>query len=150
MGSRTTFNGYVRQRGTNSRHSSTATPAVGIYALPQYSIADISAASAATGLVLPAGSKYMGCQITSTSTAGTNETIDIGTSSDSDAFQNEVPTDTVNVGLGGAGGTAGTNFNTTLTADTEIYVGVGAVSGTGACVIVFFYRMEDDGSEGTS
>lgn len=142
--SRTTYRGYLRQFGT-SNFSSTATPAVGVFAL-QFTLSDPTAASAGMGVYLPKGARVIGVQnLSGGATGGTNPTIDVGTSADADGFADELDADAVTV-ISGTGAQIGDE----LTADTEVYAGVGGSAATGGSVAVaVYYIMADDGSKGS-
>lgn len=142
--SRTTYNGYLRQRGTNSKLSS-ATPGVSLLAL-QCILSDATAASAGTGKFLPKGARPIGVQnLDGGATGGTNPTVDIGTAADDDGFAAEMDADDVTAIVA-----TGALLGTELTADTEVYAGVGASAATGGSVsFAVYYIMADDGTEGT-
>lgn len=134
--SESTLKGYWRQKGTKG-----ATPAVGLLALT-FSF-DPTQSSAGVGKVLPKGAIPLSvANLNGGATGGTNPTVDIGTSGDSDGFSNELDAD---------GATApvitGALLGAELTEDTEIYAGVGASAATGGSVTAMInFIMADDGS----
>lgn len=145
--SRTTYNGALRQTGSNFRSANVdgATPAVFLAGI-QFS-QDPTAASAGTGKYLPKGAIPMGVQnIDGGATGGTNPTVDVGTSGDADGFANELDAD----GVTDIVSTTGALIGTELTVDTEIYAGVGASAATGGTVtLIVYYIMADDGARNT-
>lgn len=133
--SKTTFRGYLREKPT-----STATPAVSLLAV-KFTF-DPTAASAGTGKYLPNGAIPLFVQnIDGGATGGTNPTVDIGTSGDDDGFGAETDADGVTGFIN-----TGALLGTALTADTEIYAGVGASAATGGTVTAaVYYIMSDAG-----
>lgn len=137
---RTSYTGYLRQYGSPAK---SATPAV-YPALIQFTF-DPTQASAATGKILPVGAiPLYAVAINPGATGGVSPTVDIGTLADSDGFANELPADTGKGQLS----TDGVLLGVPLTANTEIYAGVGASAATGGTVLAaIWYAMEDDGSQ---
>lgn len=133
---KSTTKGYWRQKGSTG-----ATPAVGLYAL-QFSL-DPTAASASVSKTLPVGAIPVAVQnMDGGATGGTNPTIDVGTSGDPDGFANELDADGV-TSLVSTGALLGVE----LTAETEIYAGVGASAATGGTVkVAVYYLMSDSGA----
>lgn len=103
---------------------------------------DPTAASASTGVTLPAGAVITDIVPDGGATGGTNPTIDIGNATTSDAYMAEGDADARTSAL--AAGTIGTGAYTALTADTLIYAGVGASAATGGTVtaVIFYYRED--------
>lgn len=134
---RTSLTGYTRQYGSNAK---TATPAV-FPAIIQFTF-DPTAASTATGKVLPRGSIVTGVQnIDGGATGGTLPTIDIGTQSSPGGFVQELDADGKTEALH-----IGTSAGVELLVDTEIFAGVGASAATGGTVLAaVWYIMADDG-----
>lgn len=134
---KTTFGGYIRQTGAN-KNNTTATPAP-LVACLVFSF-DPTAASAGTGTILPKGAIPLYVQnLDGGATGGTDPTVDIGTAADSDGFAAELDAD-----ARGAPAATGALLGVTLTADTEVYAGVGASAGTGGTVTAaIYYVMED-------
>lgn len=132
---RSTIRGFWRQRGTD-----TATPSVALQYL-QFSL-DPTQASAATGMILPRGAIVVGVQnLNGGATGGTNPVVDIGTEADNDGFVDGLDADGITSPI-----TTGALLGSALTADTEIYAGVGAAAATGGTVLVAVtFIMEDDG-----
>lgn len=132
---RTTSRSYLRHKG-----SSAATPAVGLQGI-EISF-DPTQASASLGVTLPKGAKVLRVDGFGGATGGTNPTVDIGTSTDSDAFAAEQDADAAT-----SAGTGASTF-TELTEDTEVYGGVGASAATGGTFVgVIVYIMADDQTE---
>lgn len=132
MATRSTSRSYWRHKGSNS-----ATPAVAVQAFEIDF--DPTAASADSGYTLPKGAIPLGVHSMGGATGGTNPTVDVGTSGDGDGFANELDAD--GVAFNGSGALTGVE----LTADTAIYVGVGASAATGGTTkIIFNYIMADD------
>ena len=136
---KTTFNGYVRQYGGNKD----ATPGVFITAII-FSF-DPTQASASVSKTLPKGAIPLGVRSLGGGTGGASPTVNVGTSADPDGFANELAADSV------TGETVtGALIGVELTADTEIYAGVGASAATGGTTTVILeYAMADDGAHGT-
>ena len=134
---RNTTNAYWREAGNEN-----ATPAVGLLCL-QFTL-DPTAASAGTGKTLPKGAIPVSVQnLNGGATGGASPTIDVGTSGDPDGFANELAADAVTDQVS----TTGALIGTPLTANTEIYAGVGASAATGGSVLVgVYFIMEDDGT----
>lgn len=141
--SRTTVRGYTRIYGGNNKN---ATPSVGLQCI-QFTL-DPTAASADTGKVLPKGCIPQGVQnFNGGATGGTDPTVDVGTSGDTDGFANELDAD----GITDITSTLGALIGIPLTTDTAIHAGVGASAATGGSVLVgVYYIMEDDGQEGSN
>lgn len=141
MGKRSTITGYWRQGGNAG--SVVTTPAA-VPSVVRFSF-DPTAASAATGVVLPAGSRVIGIDTDGGATGGAAPTIDIGTLAASDAFVAEGDADgAASLTIGAA--TAGASFGAVLTADTEVYAGVGASAAAGGTVVCLMtWIMDDDG-----
>lgn len=133
---RSTVTGYWRQKGAAG-----ATPAV--FCSAQVFAFDPTAASAATGKILPKGAiPIWVSNIDGGATGGTTPTVDIGTSGDPDGFANELAADALSSPV-----VTGALLGVELTADTEIHAGVGASAATGGTVTVaVYYVMADDGS----
>ncbi len=131
-----TIKGYWRQKGTKN-----ATPAVGLLAL-KFSF-DPTAASATVNKTLPIGAIPLFVQnMDGGATGGTNPTVDIGTSGDADGFANELDADG-STGLTNTGALLGVE----LTAETEVFAGVGASAATGGTVTaILYYIMSDSGA----
>ena len=134
--STSTFTGVVRSGPKGS----------GIYAgsallVAEFSI-DPTAVSASTGITLPAGAVITDIISAAGATGGTNPTIDVGTAGTSDEFANELDADANSSAL--AAGTLGAGALVALSADTEIYAGVGASAATGGAtrVKVLYYRQD--------
>jgi hypothetical protein len=139
MGSFTTSKGYRR-----TKHTKLSTPAVDVLALQVTQ--DPTAASAGTGKYLPKGCIPLWVSnVNGGATGGTSPTIDVGTSVDPDGFANELDADGVTAPV-----VTGALLGVELTADTEIYAGVGASAATGGSVILnVYYMFADDGRAGT-
>lgn len=137
---RSTTKGYWRQGG-NSMGS--ATPAA-VPSILRFSF-DPTAASAATGAVLPKGARVLGIQLDGGATGGVSPTVDIGSLATADAFGAEVPADSAqNLTIGAT--VAGASFGAVLAAQTEVYAGVGASAATGGTVVgLITWLMDDDG-----
>lgn len=143
--SRTTFNGYLRQRGSGKAPSTIrATPGV----MPGVIYLSFSATQAqGTPFVpkkyFPKGGVIIGAQSLGGGVGGASPTVDIGFSGANDAIANELLcTNAGNIIFGGTGAT------TAQTTDREIVAGVGlsaAASGTVRALV--YYIMQDDGSE---
>ena len=133
---RSTIKGFWRSKGSKD-----ATPAVSLQCI-QFTL-DPTAASADTGKTLPAGAVPLWVQnINGGATGGTNPTVDVGTSGDTDGFANELDADGITALTGG-----GALLGTALTADTAIYAGAGSAAATGgSCLIGVYYIMQDDGT----
>jgi len=97
---------------------------------------DPTQVSAGTGVILPKGAVITGITSLGGATGGTNPTVDIGTAGTSDLFGPELDADTPGIGTLGAGAYIA------LTADTEVFAGVGASAATGGtCVaLIQYYR----------
>ena len=131
-----TIKGFWRTKGTKN-----ATPAVGLLAV-KFSF-DPTQASATVSKTLPAGAIPLFVQnVNGGATGGTNPTVDVGTSGDPDGFANELDAD------GATGFTnTGALMGVELTADTEVYAGVGASAATGGSVTaILYYVMGDAGA----
>lgn len=142
MGKRSTFMGYLRARGATNRTSSKSPqnggPAIGVLPFKiKLEIADVSAASAASGVVAPAGARILSAQVVSPN--GDASTVDIGVDGTADRFFNELDTNV-------EGGSAGSADTAPLTADTELWVGTGVTAGTGSATVLIEILMDDDGS----
>lgn len=142
MGKRSTITGYWRQAGNSV---STATTPAAVPSVVRISF-DPTAASAATGVVLPKGARVIGIDTDGGATGGATPTIDIGTAGTSDAFVAEGDADgAASLTVGAA--TTGASFGTVLTADTEVYAGVGASAAAGGTVVAYItWLMDDDGT----
>lgn len=140
-----TFGGVLRSRNGGER--GTVTPAVPVFALKVSG--DPTAASAGTGKYLPSGAIPINVIGLGGATGGTNPTIDIGTAGSSAGFANELDcdatfTDAVQATTGGA------LLGVALTADTEVYLGVGASAATGGTATALIqFVMSDNGTEST-
>lgn len=134
---RTSLTGYQRQYGVNK----SATPNVTML-VAQMTI-DPTATPASTGITLPKGCIVNGVQnVNGGATGGTNPTVFIGISGDTDGFSGALDADgaTAIVNTGALNGIE-------LTADTIIFAGVGASAATGGSVTaILTYYMVDDGS----
>jgi hypothetical protein len=131
-----TIKGYWRQKGTKN-----ATPVVGLQAL-KFSF-DPTQATATVSKTLPSGAIPLFVQnMDGGATGGTSPTLDVGTSGDSDGFANELVADSA-TGLTNTGALLGVE----LTAETEVYAGVGASAATGGTVnAILYYIMSDSGA----
>ena len=133
---KSTIAGYWRQYGSTSA----ATAAV--FAAAIKIAFDPTQAAAASGATLPKGAIPIGVQSFGGATGGTNPTVDVGTSGDTDGFANELDADGVT-----AITATGALLGIELTADTAIHVGVGASAATGGTTtILVFYVMADSGT----
>ena len=134
--SKSTFTGYIRQYGDKK----TATPAV-LFSCIKFSF-DPTQATASVSKTLPKGAIPLFVQnMDGGATGGTNPTVDIGTAGDSDGFSDELDADG-STGLTNTGALLGVE----LTADTDIYAGVGASAATGGTVTaLLYYVMSDNG-----
>ena len=144
MGKRTTTAGYWRQRGgtTGSTGKSTGpTPAV-VPSMLKVSF-DPTQVSAGLGVYLPKGARVTNVQGYGGATGGIAPTVDIGILGTLDGFGAELPAGAVT----GLDSQPGSLVGTVLTADQEVYGGVGASAATGGTVTAgIFYVMDDDGS----
>ena len=133
---RSTLKGFWRQTGSEK-----ATASVSLQCI-QFTL-DPTASSADTGKILPNGAIPMGVQnLNGLATGGTNPTIDVGTSGDTDGFTNELDADDISNIVS----TAGALIGVPLTTDTAIHAGVGASAATGGSVLVgVYYIMQDNG-----
>ena len=97
---------------------------------------DPTQVSTGTGFILPAGSVVTGITSLGGATGGTAPTVDIGTLDTADLFGPELDADTPGIGTVGAGAFV------KLTADTEVYAGVGASAATGGMttISIQYYR----------
>ena len=125
--STTTFSGVIRSGKPGS---------IGNISLNAPISFDPTQATAATGFILPAGSVVTGISSLGGATGGTTPTVDVGTLATSDLYGPELDADTAVAGTVGAGAFI------PLTADTEIYAGVGASAATGGTttVVIHYYR----------
>ena len=120
----------------NEVGSLAALDTMGTPLLVQVGSFDPTAASAAISrtdgqtLTLPQGARVVAVMGDGGATGGTNPTVDIGTSGDGDAFVNEMDADGATITIGGASSGAA------MSADTEVYGGVGASAATGGTVVV--------------
>jgi len=122
--------------------SSVATPAPTVLSLKV--TVDPTASSAGTGKYLPANAVPINVLGAGGSTGGTNPTIDVGVSGDGDAFANELVSDAFSDAVQAT--TGGASLGVKLTADTEIYAGVGASAATGGTTTFYvMFIMDDDG-----
>lgn len=148
MGKRSTFTGYIRQRGATASSSSSLTgptPAVSLLVTPDITFDATQASTTGTGVYLPAGAVPTFAKVTganSTGGAGTN-TVDVGLAGgNADALIAEGDADTQSAAIL----TSGTSLDVALTADAQITAGAGAVAATGGTVSVrVYYYMSDDG-----
>mgnify|MGYP001822334623 CR=1 FL=1 len=148
MGKRSTFAGYVRQRGATSASSSKLTgPSPGV--VPHFVTVDVADASVAdttgTGVYLPAGCIVIGpAQFDGNVTGGTAPTVNLGTAADPDGYlANQSATANAQVAYGSLGALAD---GEPLAADTELTAGAGTgTPGTGGVVIRLQVLMTDDG-----
>ncbi len=99
---------------------------------------NVAQASAASGVVIPAGCKLLGIQQDG-GAVGAGATVDVGTSGTSDAYIAEGIVETA-----GYVPINGVSADVATTAPTEVYVGVGAVAGTGTLAGVLLYMRVDD------
>ena len=111
----TTFGGVIR--------SGNKSP--GVVSLNAVIEVDPTQASAGTGFILPTGSVVTGIISLGGATGGAAPTIDVGTLGTADLYGPELDADTPGQGTVGAGAFI------ELTADTEVYAGVGASAATG-------------------
>jgi len=160
MGTRTTFQGKVRSYGGRDPRNE-VTPGVSVLSVivscdPTQTDATDAAAkmrigtSATSGefFVLPKGAVPHSVTTINASTGGTNPTVDIGSSDDSDGIFNEVDCDTKGSIQGGGGALVvpgGLASDTTVTA---IAGSSAATGGTSSFVIT--YTVTDDGTSGTT
>lgn len=142
MGKRSTFAGYIRQRGmANPSGNGKGTP--GTFKCYVTVSFDSAQAVAGTGVYLPAGAIVYGVTaVASDVTGGTAPTVDIqlagGTAGG--LLDNADATATA------AESTSGADFLTALTADTEIEAGAGTgTPGTGTYTALVSYLIADDG-----
>ena len=135
---RTTYVGYLRQFGGSSRKKSTPVPLV---ACVQFDF-DPTAASSATGKILPKGAIPLWVSNINGGATGAG-TVDIGTASSPAGFADELAAEAVSAPVA-----TGSLLGVELTADTEIYAGVGALAAPGGTVkAAVYYVMADDGSQ---
>ena len=132
MGTRSTVKGYWRQCGNSV--SNTATPGVFKHYIKAV-VADVSAATADTGIVLPKGGRVLSFDVISVN--GDLSTLDIGDGTTSDRFANELNSNALGV-------TASADLGV-LTADTALYIGTGVSAGTGSATLLVEILMDDDG-----
>lgn len=139
MGTRTTSKGYRRTKPTGA-----STPAVDVLCV-QFT-QDPTAAAAATGKYLPKGAiPIWVSNMNGGATGGASPTVDVGISGTTAGYADELDAD----GTTGPVAT-GSLLGVPLTADTEIWAGVGASAATGGSVLLgVYYVMEDDGRAGT-
>jgi len=98
-------------------------------------IADVSAASADTGVVLPKGGRFLSAQVIVAN--GDASTVDIGDGTTSDRFLNELDSNAL--------ATVASADIDVLTADTPLYAGTGVTAGTGSATLLVEMLMDDDG-----
>lgn len=125
--SNTTFRGVIRSGTPKS---------AGVVSLNAEISFDPTQASLGTGFILPAGSVITGITSLGGASGGTAPTVDVGTQAAPDLFGPELDADTPGVGSVGAGAFV------KLTADTEVYAGVGASAATGGMttIAIQYYR----------
>jgi hypothetical protein len=148
----TTFQGVVRSYGGGDK--GTVTPGVMVQSVQisfdptATSAANVkigTSASSGEDLVLPAGAIIMSIMTVNAATGGTNPTVDIGTSADTDGIFNEVPCDVVGeiTGANGALCVAGG-----LAANATVQGKVGASAATGGTFTgILSYAMANNGVE---
>lgn len=130
-----TIKGYWRQKPTKS-----ATPSVGLLGI-KFSF-DPTQASATVSKTLPIGAIPLFVQnLDGGATGGTSPNVNVGTSGDANGYADGLDADNA-TGLTNTGLLLGT----ALTAETEIYAGVGSSAATGGTVnAVLYYMMSDSG-----
>lgn len=148
----TTFSGVVRSYGGGAK--GTHTPGVMVQSV-QFSC-DPTATSAANvkigtsssageDLVLPAGAVVMSVQCIVAGTGGTNPTIDLGTSADTDGLFNELPVDVKGEITGATGALC---VGDGLAADATVQAIKGASAATGGTFTgIMTYAMANNGVE---
>lgn len=152
MGKRSTFHGYLRQRGAPNPASSSSAPSVGV--IPSVlRIAGVSALLASAGILtgkfLPKGAIPLSVDIVGEGTGGTDPLLDVGlelgTPQDAGLVDGAVVDGNSRVVLGSA--TAGALLGTVLTETAEVTVsdggGTNATGGTFDLLIT--YTFDDDG-----
>jgi hypothetical protein len=139
MGSFTTSTGYRRTKPTKA-----STPGVDLLCM-QFT-QDPTAAAAATGKVLPKGAIPLWVSnMNGLATGGSSPTVDVGISGNTDGYADELDADGVTGPV-----VTGALLGVPLTADTEIWAGVGASAATGGSVLLgVYYIMQDTGRAGT-
>lgn len=109
--------------------------ATGLVMQAQRATFDPTAASAATGIVLPAGSYPVAFLTDGGASGGTNPTVDIGKSGSTAFWGNEVDADAVALTTPAD--------QTVQTADTAVWAGVGASAATAGTVQLIVLYMTD-------
>lgn len=143
--SRTTHRNVLRSNGGGA----SATPATMPLILkaqgdPTATGATAMTTSGGASAVLPSGAIPLTVSSLGGAAGGTNPTVDIGNGTDDDGFANELDADTVAIR---PGTTDGALTGTALTADTTLYMMVGASAATsGTTTILVEYVMSDDGT----
>lgn len=153
MGKRSTFAGYIRQRGATSASSSSLTgpsPAVVPAVLAITGLDATLGATINTGKYLPVGAIVLAVAIVGGGTGGTSPLVDVGLAlgtPDPDGL-----VDGAAVGANSNNGIGDTNagvlLGTALTEDAEITVADGGgTNATGGTLDVYItYTFDDDGS----
>lgn len=142
MGKRSTFAGYIRQRGMASPSGNgKGTP--GTFKTFVAVAFDPTAAAAGTGVYLPAGAIPLGVTTLGGATGGVTPTVDVQLAGGTAAgLANELDADTASA----VEVQTGADLGVALTADTEIEAGVGASAATGGTTTVLVsYIIADDG-----
>ena len=142
MGKRSTFAGYIRQRGmANPSGNGKGTP--GTFKTFVTVAFDPTAAAAGTGVYLPAGAIPLGVTTLGGATGGTTPTVDLQLACGTAAgLANELDADTASA----VEVQTGADLGVALTADTEIEAGVGASAATGGTTTALVsYIIVDDG-----
>ena len=148
----TTFQGVVRSYGGGSKGTHTPgvmTQSVQFACDPTATSATNvkigTSSSSGEDLVLPAGAIVISVMTIGGSTGGTNPTIDIGTSADTDGLFNEVDADTKGTVKGADGALAVAGG---LAADATVTAMKGASAATGGTYVgILTYVMANDGVE---
>lgn len=141
MGKRTTFAGYIRQRGMgNPSGNGKGTPAT--FKAHVTVTFDSTQVLAGTGVYLPAGAIPVGVTGLGGATGGTAPTVDLSLAGGAaGGLTNDMAADAATAEV-----TTGAELLAALTADTEIEAGVGGgVAGTGDFTAIVSYLIADDG-----
>ncbi len=143
MGKRSTFAGYIRQRGMgNPSGNGKGTP--GTFKTFVSAAIDPTAVLGPTGVYLPAGALPLGVTTLGGATGGVSPTIDVSLAGGAaGGLANELPADAA----AAAEVQTGAELGAVLTADTEIEAGVGASPATGGITgFLVSYIIVDDGA----
>jgi hypothetical protein len=144
MGKRSTFAGYIRQRGSSNPSGAGRTGGTpGTFKCFVQVAFDPTAAAAGTGVYLPAGAVPLGVTTLGGATGGASPTVDLQLAGGTAAgLANELDADTASA----VEVQTGADLGVALTANTEIEAGVGASAATGGTTTALVsYIIADDG-----